>query len=150
MQVFIELAANNKEKLHWNLVFIDRRKVSHFELYEKALFKKLFMLLIIKIIGRIYLFSEMFMVQRQGKPTSQFSFTTQLRSVVQQKFCPTSKKFREIHNVVFFVQNFMRNSMVDLVKFFSLGKKSYEQKCRGGYFAQNPIFYGKPLNVGVL
>ena len=64
MQVFIELAANNREKLHWNLVFIDRRKVSHFKLYEKTLFIKLFtgLLLIIKIIGRIYLFSEMFMV----------------------------------------------------------------------------------------
>ena len=58
------------------------------------------------------------------------------------KFWLTSKKFREIHNIVFFVQNFMKNLMGHLVKFSCLGKESYEQKCRGGYFAQNSIFYG--------
>lgn len=44
MQVFIELVANNKEKLHWNLAFIEfiEERVSHFGLYEKALSKKLF------------------------------------------------------------------------------------------------------------
>ena len=52
------------------------------------------------------------------------------------------KKFRDIPNIVFFVQNFMRNSMVDLVKFSRLGKKSYERKCRGEYFVQNSVFYG--------
>ena len=64
------------------------------------------------------------------------------RTLVQEKFCPTSKKFREIHNIVFFVQNFMRNSMVHLVRFLRLDKKSYKQKCRGRYFAQNSIFCG--------
>ena len=51
-------------------------------------------------------------------------------------------KIREIPNIAFFVQNFMRNSIVDLVKFSHLGKKSYERKCRGEYFVQNSIFYG--------
>ena len=46
------------------------------------------------------------------------------------KFWLTSKKIREIHNIVFLVQNVMRNSMVHLVKFSRLGKKSYERKCR--------------------
>ena len=31
--------------------------------------------------------------------------------------------------------------MVPLVKFLCLGKKSYEQKRRGRYFAQNQFFY---------
>ena len=44
MQVFIELVENNKEKLHWNLAFIEfiEERVSHFGLYEKALSKNLF------------------------------------------------------------------------------------------------------------
>ena len=36
----------------------------------------------------------------------------------------------------------MRNSMVHLVKFSHLGKKRYEQKYKGGYLAQNSIFFG--------
>ena len=49
-------------------------------------------------------------------------------------------KFREIYNIVFFMQTFMRNLMVHLIKFFCLGKKRYEQKLRGMYFFQNLFF----------
>ena len=38
------------------------------------------------------------------------------------------------------MQNFMRNLMVHLARFFYLGKKSFEQKLRGKYFAQNQFF----------
>ena len=51
------------------------------------------------------------------------------------------KKIRKIYNVAFFMQNVMGNSMVPLVKFLLLGKKSYEQKRRCRYFMQNQIFY---------
>ena len=59
------------------------------------------------------------------------------------------KKIREIYNVVFFMQNFMRNSMVHFIKFFRWGEKSYERKRRGRYFAQNHIFTDIFLSVGV-
>ena len=43
----------------------------------------------------------------------------------------------------------MANSMVHLVKFFLLGKKSYEEKRRCRYFSQN-IFFTDVLSVAVL
>ena len=50
------------------------------------------------------------------------------------------KKPREIYNVVFFMENFMGNSMVPLVNFFLLGKKSYLVRLVR-YFVQNQFFY---------
>ena len=44
----------------------------------------------------------------------------------------------------------MGNSMVHLVKFFLLNKRSYEQKRKFSYFAQNQFFCDGVLNVGVL
>ena len=40
--------------------------------------------------------------------------------------------------------------MVHLVKFFCLGKKSYERKRRGRYFPQNQFFTDSVSSVEVL
>ena len=48
------------------------------------------------------------------------------------------------------MQNFIGNSMVHLVKFFLLGKRSSEQKCKCRYFEQNQVFTDSVLSAGVL
>ena len=60
------------------------------------------------------------------------------------------KKNRANYKLVLFMQNFIGNSMVHLVKFFLLGKRSSEQKCKCRYFEQNQIFTDSVLSAGVL
>ena len=55
-------------------------------------------------------------------------------------------KFREIYNIVFFMQTFMRNLMVHLIKFFCLGKNVMSKNLEAGIFLKIcflwMVFYG--------
>ena len=48
------------------------------------------------------------------------------------------------------MQNFMKNSMVHLDKFFLLVKRCYEQKHKCRFFVQNQFFTDSILSVVVL
>ena len=48
------------------------------------------------------------------------------------------------------MQNFMKNSMVHLDKFFLLVKRCYEQKRKCRFFVQNQFFTDSILSVVVL